>query len=125
MTNDKELEQQLKAYAEIDKENPTIDATALITESLDNFTTNQTPSSKKALAYFVSLGFPPFGLLFAVHFYLSDKSDARHIARMCIFLTILSIGLLFLFMQILISSIGPDIEQIQKIDPNQLRELLQ
>ena len=125
MTDDKELEQQLKAYAEIGKENPAIDTAALITKSLDNFTATQTSPSKKALAYFVSLGFPPFGLLFAVHFYLSDKSDARHIARMCIFLTILSIGLFFVFMQILVSSIGPDIEQLQTIDPNQLRELLQ
>jgi hypothetical protein len=125
MTDDKELEQQLEQFIDLGKTNPQADTATLATETLEKFEENKVSGKSKAWAYFISLGFPPLGLLLAVHYFFSEKTDAKQVARMCILLTVVSIGAFFIFLQILSSSMGTSYEQIQGIDPNELRELLQ
>lgn len=123
------LEKEFKMYAELARKDKNIDVATLMAAALEKSTSNMLPAGKKRWAYLVSLGFPPFGLIYAVKYWFSDKQDARDTAWMCIVLTCISLMLLVVMGKILLA--GPTgnssdtVQQIEKISPKDIQQLTQ
>ena len=123
--SEKKLEKEFEVYKELATQDKKIDVAALMINALQKHETNLTPDRQKRWAYLISLAFPPFGLLFAIKFYFSDKDDAKHVALLCVVLTCVSILLLVIFTKVLFSGTGASLEQIQQIKPDDIRSLLE
>jgi hypothetical protein len=124
-TSEHKLEQQVSEIAELAKENKQVDVAALMLNALQNHTSNLVPSNQKRSAYFVSIGLPPFGLLYAAKFYFSDYDDGQETAYVCMTLTVVTLGLVFLFGKIFFASSGVSVQQIEQIKPSDVMQLTQ
>ena len=125
MDQDKKLEQQFKEFQELAKENKNIDVAALMLNAVANQNKNLVSSRQKKWAYLVSVGFPPFGLLFALKFYFSGEDDAKSVANICVLLTLVSLILFWAIAKMIFSGAGVSLEQIQKITPKDIQQLNQ
>jgi hypothetical protein len=125
--HEKQLENQLNNYIEIAKGDKGVDAAGLAMGALQNMAENRVSSRMRKWAYVISFCFPPFGLAFSVKYYFfSNKSDAKQVANICVLLTVLAFALFFLFMWLMVASIGMEnLNQIQQINPEDVRSLLQ
>jgi hypothetical protein len=124
LMSDNRLEQQVSEYAKLAKEDKNIDVASLMLNAISQ-TDNDVSGKTKKWAYLISIGLPPFGLLFALKFYLfSDKDDARGVANVCVILTLLSVGVIWLTAKILLSSSGTSLEQIQQITPQEIHDTI-
>ena len=125
MDQEKELEQKFKEYENLSKQDKEIDTAALMMNALENQQKDLLTPKIKRWAYFISVAFPPFGLLFAIKFYFfSDKSDAKRTANICVILTILVFALIWFIGRIMFQSAGVDMNQVQQINPQDLQDLL-
>ena len=128
MNSHTKLEQQIAEYAALAKDNKKIDVASLMLNALQSENRNTVNQKAKRWAYFIAIAAPPFGLLLALKYYFSDKDDAKYVANVCVVLTIVSLGLLWFFAHILLSSgnLTPaQLEQIQHIKPSDIQELTQ
>lgn len=122
--SDTKLERQVNEYAKLAEENPNIDAASLIINAL-NQKENVVSSKLKKWAYLISIGLPPFGLLFALKFYLfSEEDDAARVGNICIILTIISVAFIWITMKMIFSSSGTSMDQIQQITPQMIHDTL-
>jgi hypothetical protein len=121
---EEELAQQLKQYTELKKENKDIDVAALALAALKSHEANLLTAKEKRIAYLVSLGLPPFGLLYGLKFWVSGKDDGKQAAYMCAALTIGSIVAGLVLMNLMLSSSGLSVDQIKQA-PAQYQQLLQ
>ncbi len=122
------LEKQFKIYSDLARKDKNIDVASLMAAALEKPETSSLSIGQKRAAYFVSIGFPPFGLIYAVKFWFSDKDDARDAAWLCIVLTFVSITLLVVLAQVMLSGSGigeSQLNQIQNLSPEQIREMYQ
>lgn len=119
------LEEQIQEYQKIAKENKDVDLAVLMANALKQQEENLTPTKQKQWGYLISLLFPPFGLFFAIVFYLNEKTDGKKAALMCVILTIFSILLAWLFIKIVLFGSGADLNQIQQIKPEDIKQLLE
>ncbi len=125
MSNEERLNQELEAYRKLAQENKKIDVASLMINALQKERENHLSPKEKRWAYLVSIGLPPFGLIFALNYYLSDKDDAREAMWICIALTVLSIFLFFLLGKVLLSGSGVNLQQIQQIKPQDIQQFTQ
>lgn len=121
--NEEKLEKKFEQYRKLSEQDKNIDVASLMINALQKQTENLLSSREKKWAYIISLGFPPFGLIFAVKFYLSDKDDSRQAAIICVVLTILSFFVAWLFIKIMLSGSNVDLNQIKEINPDEIRQL--
>jgi len=120
------VEEQFKDYLEMAKRDKNVEAAALMMNALKTQNESWVSVKAKKWAYLVSLCLPPFGLIFVVKYYLSsDKSDARRVANICLILTVVSLVLAWLTLQLLSASMGNNLDQLQKINPQDVQNLLQ
>jgi hypothetical protein len=121
--SDKKLEQLVGQYAQLAQENKNIDVAGLMLSAISEKDNNVSGKAKK-WAYLVSLGLPPFGLLFALKFYLfSDKDDAATVANVCVVLTVISAVVFWITAKVFLSTSGTSLEQIQRIKPADIYQL--
>ena len=125
MDPDKRLESQINEYQALGKENPNVDVGMLMMNALQNQKQNLVSPKAKKWAYLISVGVPPFGLLFALRYYMGDEDDAKTVAWVCIILTIISVLMFWLGGKLLLSGSGTSMEQIQKIKPSDIMQLTQ
>ena len=125
MDQEKKLEEELFGYQKLSRENKNVDVASLMINAMQNQQVNMVSPKMKKWAYLVSIGLPPFGLIFAVKLYLSSQRDAKHVANVCVVLTILGLLPLWLFGKMIFSSIGPNTAQIQHLNLHDIRELYQ
>ena len=123
MNPEKDLEKKINLYQDAAKQNPNVDVGMLMLNALQNEDKNKVSSKMKRWAYLVSLGAPPFGLLFALKLFFSDEDDARDVAWMCVTLTAVSVLLFAVGLKLIMSGSGTSLDQIQKITPQQIQEL--
>ena len=124
MDKEEELEKKLEEYRALHAENKQVDLAALAMFELEK-QGDFLPSGLKMRAYIISFLFPPFGLIFAVKFYLSSQSDAKRAAYICIGLTAASIIFGLIILRLIFSSVGSsNLEQIEQINPQDLQDLL-
>jgi len=87
---EKEAERKLKEFDEIIKNGAGVDKAALALAALDSAQSADLVSPKaRRWAYLVSIGLPPFGLLFAIRYFFSAKQNAKSVAIVCVVLTVL------------------------------------
>lgn len=108
---EEELAKKLEEYQNLAKENKNIDVAQLMIAAMQNQESNLLSSRQKNLAYMVSFFFPPFGLFFALKFWLSDKEDANHAALVCVLLTVLSGWITYMFLKSFTQNLAPSIQQ--------------
>jgi hypothetical protein len=125
MDTEKKLESQVQAISELAKENKNVDAAALMLNALQVSEKNMVSARAKKWAYIVSIGAPPLGLLFALRYYFGTKDDAKQVALTCVALTVVAVGLLFLFTKMFLASSGVSLEEIEGIHPADVIELTQ
>lgn len=102
-----------------------IELTEQMLQALEQPWNDAVPRKKRLTAYFVSLAFPPFGLIYAVRYYFSQFSDGKKVALYCVLLTIFVIVATTMLFNVIMSSAGVSLDQIQKINPNDIRSLVQ
>ena len=125
MDQEKKLEKELQRYQELRKENPNLDVGTLMMNAIQNRKTNLVSPRGKKWAYLISIGLPPFGLLFALRYFFGPEDDAKQAAWVCVLLTVISILSLWLFGKLLFAGSGTSIDQLQQIKPSDIRELTQ
>lgn len=82
-------------------------------------------AKKKRWAYFISVGLPPFGLIYVFKYWSSGTSDGKRTALICLALTAASLLASWLIGVLFLSSAGPELDQLRSIDANGLKDLLQ
>lgn len=125
MSTEKQLEEQFAEFQELGKQNKDIDVASLMLNSFQNAEQNLVSAKQKRWAYLVSVGVPPFGLLFALKFFFSEEDDARQVAYICILLTIFSIVATAILIKTMFSTAGVSPQQIQQIKPDDYLQLVQ
>lgn len=121
MKEDK-LAKELEVYRELAKQDKKIDIAQLAINALQKQESNMLTTKQKKWAYLVSLALPPFGLIFAVKFYMSGKDDGEQSAWICAALTAISILLFVLFAKVIFTSSGIDTKQLQQIKPSDIQQ---
>ena len=125
MDREKEVIKKFDQIQELAKENKNIDVAALMMNALQESKREEVDAKKKRWAYLISVGLPPFGLLMAARYYFSDKADGRRVALVCVTLTAVSLLLTWAIGAMMMASLGPQINQIQGIKPEDIKALLQ
>lgn len=126
MSSDSDLAQKVKEYQEAAKNNPNVDIGALMLNALQSQDQNKVSSKAKKWAYLISISIPPFGLLFALKYFMfSDESDAQEVAWTCVALTAICVFIFWIGGKLLLSSSGTSVEQIQQIKPSDIYQLTQ
>ena len=123
--NEEKLAKEFEQYHELAKQDKKVDVASLMINALQKQDTNVIPFNQKRWAYLISLGAPPFGLIFAFKFYFSGKDDGEHAAWVCGALTAVGILMFVLLGKILLSGSGTSINQIQQIKPSDIQQLYQ
>ena len=123
--DEKKLEEELKVYRELAKQDKKIDVASLMINALQKHHDNLIPHKQKRWAYLISVGVPPFGLFFAAKFYWSGKDDGQEAAMICLALTAFSILVFVLIGKLLLSGSGANLQDIQKINPKDIQDLVQ
>lgn len=117
------LEQTIEEYKKLGEQNKNVDVAALMLNALKTEKENLVSPKMRKWAYLVSIGAPPLGLLFALKLYFSSEDDAKHVANVCIILTVISVLLFWLSAKIFFSSSGTSLQQIQQIKPADIYQL--
>jgi len=118
------LEQEVNEYAKLAKENSQIDVASLMMHAL-NEKSNNVSSKMKWWVYMLSVGIPMLGFLFAAYYYFfNDKDDAQQVANICIFLSILCVGIFWITGKIMLSSSGANLQQIEQITPQEIHNTI-
>jgi hypothetical protein len=92
MNGEQNLEQKVAAYAALAKDNKNVDVGALLASAMEQERLDRVDAKKRSRAYLISALLPPFGLLYAVRYYFSGKTDGKRIASMCVVLTVLALA---------------------------------
>ena len=121
--SDEQLAKKLEAYQQAAKENPSIDINMLMANALAQESQKARIAKSYKWPYLVSIGLPPFGLLFTLKYYLTGDEDDKAAGRICALLTIVAVILFYAFSKALLSGSGASIEQIQQIKPQDIMEL--
>ncbi len=122
--DDNKLEQQVSEYAKLAKESPNIDVASLMLNAL-NKKENLVSGKTKKWAYLISVGLPPFGLLFALKFYFfSGEDDASSVGNICVILTVLAMAFMWFTFKTMLSSGGTSLQQLQQITPQEIQSTL-
>lgn len=122
--SEKQLEEIVKEYADLAKDK-NVDVSALMINALQQQDQNKLNPKTKRWAYLVSLGLPPLGYLFGFWYFFKDESDAKTTAYICIALTTISIVLSIIFFNVILSSSGTSLQQIQQINPEEVYQLIE
>lgn len=125
MNRKKKLAEQFRAFQDMAKEDKNIDAASLMINALDNQPKNAVAQKRKTRAYLVSLLLPPFGLFYALKYYLSAEPDAKPVANVCVILTAISCLILWLTVKMMLAGSGINPQQIWQINPADIQQLLQ
>lgn len=123
--SEQELEKEIKTYQEIAKVEPGVDVSMLMMNALKKENESISEGKSYKWAYTISLGLPPFGLLFAIKYLLSGDSQDRTAAYVCILLTIVSIVLTLVFGKLIFSGSGASVDKIQQIKLQDIQQLSQ
>ena len=123
--NEQKLAKEFEEYRKLAQTDKKIDVASLMINALQKHQDNSLSSKEKKWAYLVSMLLPPFGLIFAVKFYMSDKEDGEQAAWTCAFLTAVAVLVLVLFIKLFSGAAGVNLKQIQQIKPSDIQNITQ
>ncbi len=124
---ERRVAEKLREYAEASKDNKKVDKAALAIAALETpIFENRVSAKMKKWAYLISLGLPPFGLVFSVYYYFSEKSDGKRVAIICAIVTLIGVLMFWLALSSIFSSIPKEsLDQLKTLQPNDINSLLQ
>jgi hypothetical protein len=122
---DSKLDKEIKTYIELAQKDKSIDVASLMISALNKGPSNLLSTREKRWAYLISVGVPPFGLIFALKFYFSDTDDGKQSAYICVGLTVASIIFLVIISRLLFAGSGIDTNQVQQLQTKDFQDLLQ
>ena len=125
MADEKEIVRKLEQYRELAKENKNIDVAALTASTFEQERRDEIDVGKKRWAYLISAGLPPFGLLIALRYYFSGKTDGKRVALICVILTVAAGLIGWVLAAAMFSSLGTSPSQFQDVKMEDLKSLLQ
>ncbi|HTL39791.1 MAG TPA: hypothetical protein VL306_03190 [Methylomirabilota bacterium] len=126
MDNEEKISQELQTLQQLAQQDKKIDVASLLLDALQKQQQNLLSDKEKRWGYLISIGVPPFGLLFALKFYFSGKEDGKQAAYLCIALTVFSIVLFWFFVKVIFSSSGTSVDQIyNNTNINDIKSLYQ
>ena len=117
------MAKELEAYRQLASQDKKIDVASLMINALQKQQTNSLPDKQKRWGYIVSLIAPPFGLVFAVKFFVSGKDDGEQAAWMCVLLTAVSILVAVILGKSLLAGLSGNNANL--LNPSGAGELLQ
>ncbi|HEX3099438.1 MAG TPA: hypothetical protein VHQ41_00505 [Patescibacteria group bacterium] len=120
--SEQKLEELVNEYASLAKDDK-IDTTALLINALEQEDQNRISTKTKRWAYLISIGAPPFGLIFVFWFYFSGKSDGKNAAMACLILTIVSSAITVILFKSALSGAGVSTKQLEQIKPADVYQL--
>lgn len=123
--SDNDLEKNIQMYQDLAKKEPNVDINMLMMNALQKESEGLKDGRSYKWAYIISLGVPPFGLLFALKYFIHGDDRDRTAAYVCIGLTILSIIITLTFGKLVLSSSGTSMEQVQQIKIQDIQQLTQ
>lgn len=121
--SDQELEQKVKEYADLKKENPDIDVNTLMLSALEAEHRKFENRKSYKWPYIISVSLPPIGAIYAIKYFLSGEEQDKNAAYICLALTAVSILFVVFLSYNFTSSSGVDVRQIQQITPADIHEL--
>ncbi len=123
--SEQDLNKKFEDYSALAKENPGIDINLLMSSALVN--EDKALSEKKSYRwqYLISLGLPPFGLFFAIKYYLSGDDQDKMAANICVGLTIVSALMFYGFTKVLFTGSGASLQQAEQINTSDINQILQ
>ena len=124
MATEDKLAKQVEEYAKIAKENPNVNVGLLMMNALQTEKQNNVSSKAKWWVYTISSSIPMSGFLFAFYYYFKDEDDAKQVAWIAIFLTLLSLLMYWILGKAAFSGSGASIQQIQQITPAEIHNTL-
>ncbi|MCL5009312.1 MAG: hypothetical protein M1400_03165 [Patescibacteria group bacterium] len=123
--SDKDLENKIQTFRELGKENPNVNVNLLMMNALETESENKISAKSYKWPYLISVGAPPFGLIYVFKYYFSSDENDQRAAKICLFLTIISVIAFFAFSKALFSSSGTSLQQIEQIKPSDIQQLNQ
>jgi hypothetical protein len=124
MQSEDAVTRQLQEFQELAKNNKGIDTTALALNALAQAQAEEEDAKGKRKAYWISIGIPPLGLLFALYYVLSSKSDGKRVALNCCILTAVSLLIGWGIGAVVMSGFTPQQSaQIQNVNMNDVQGL--
>ena len=130
MPNEKELEEQFSQLQELSKQNPNVDASAVMIAALEAQHADKSRAKRHRWVYLASVGLPPAGLFIAAYYYFfSEDPDKKQVAIWSASLTIFSLVVAYVTFNVMfytaMQSTGQNIDLNQlKQQPAQLEQLL-
>lgn len=135
---EKAAEQKLKEYDEAIKNSVGADKAALAIAALETaqYAAQVSPKARR-WAYLVSIGLPPFGLIFALRYFFSAKQNAKSVAIVCVVLTAIGGLLVWLSLKSFVSLIPQsmtgqtelgemgELGEMQDIDLKEIKKILE
>lgn len=118
------MSKKISDYQQLAKENPNINVNLLMSTALADADKKEAGKSYR-WPYLISLGLPPFGLIYAVKYYFSGDESDKTAAYICAGLTVISILLFYALGKAVFSSSGASLDQIQQIKPGDIQQLTQ
>lgn len=124
MESEKSVEAKISLYKELGDKDKKINVAALMINALEQSQREETDRKKKSRAYLVSVTVPPLGLIFALVYWFSGRDDGKHIAKVCIVLTVISLLIAWGIGALMVSSLGADQSaQLQTLKPEDVTSL--
>jgi len=118
MDNGKKVAERVEGYRELAKENKNIDVLALTDIALMQSAGDEVSSRGKRWSYLVSVSLPPLGLVPAVYYYFSGKSDGKTVALTCAILTAIAAIVAWIVGSLFLSSLGTGGDGLKNSDLN-------
>lgn len=127
MSAEEEVQKKIQDYQELAKSNKDINVAALMISALEQAQRDEIDEKRKKRAYLVSVVAPPLGLLYAVRYWFSEKADGKHVAKVCVLLTVIALLLAWVVGKAMFASVGGGdaVQQAQNINVEDLKRLLQ
>ena len=119
------MENKIKTFRELGKENPNVNVNLLMMNALETESEKKTSGKSYKWPYLISVGIPPFGLIYVFKYYFSEDENDQRAAKICLFLTVISIIAFFAFSKALFSGSGTSLQQIEQIKPSDIQQINQ
>ncbi len=123
--SEQDLEKQINTFKEVAQENPGVDVNLLMANALEVESQKRGQGKSYKWAYVVALGFPPFGLVYTIKYYINGDEEDNRAGKVCALLTVISVILFFAFIKIFFSSASISPKQLEQLQPADIMQLYQ
>ncbi len=120
------LQKQINIYQEVAEANPGVDVNLLMANALIAESQKHKAGKSYKWPYTISLGLPPFGLIYTVKYYINGDDDDKRAGKICALLTVISVIIFLATAKLFVSTAGVSTQQLQQLgNPAEIQQLQQ